>query len=953
MNNGSHLTRLHGRLVPSRPGVLTLTVACAFAVGTVTIPSGRAQTPPAAAPAANALTQAYTDGMQAFSNGDYAKAAASMQTIIEQAAPDAPLEAVYYTLGAAYFNSKDFPKAIDALQKFVAKYPKSAKVNDAIFFIGQSQIESKDLNGAVRTLTPLEENPAYRDRAYLVLGTAFKDAGKLDDAIATLKKLTDGGLRTPAAVNGAMLLAGVYTQKGEPDQATALMKEVRKRSDLLDNVIRLNTVAIELGDSFLNKDKPADALACYQLVQSRDELLLQQNERLVAMQKQIDANLVAVRADPTRLPEIKAQNEALQKSIADTKAQLDTFEKTPDFDGPFLLRLARAYYLMEKRWEAISVYDELLRRQPTGPQREAALFGLIVASAEANRATKCRELAETYLKEFPTGANANTVGYLLGATALQSGDSAAAESYFGRMLETQTDSAYREQLRYLLGNARFSLGKFDAAEADYAKYLTDYPHGSFAEETTYRKALCPLFAGKYEDALKQINAYIKAYPKGQFVADAKYRIDVCNFAASDYDKVIADADAWVKEFPNDPMTGEVLALKADALASLPGREDEAIDTYIASAKAAQSDDVLSHSLLEGAKLMQKQGEWEKIDSVFQQFVQDNPKSPMVVAAAYWIGRAKTKEGKPDEAKQVIAGVIKQNINDPSQAAVEQLLTQLAQLYAKKTAPLAGDQPAPDPAAALQSVLASDSTATPTAKARILFAQSELARLRKDPTGQQKALQDIAANFKPEELSPALLAQVGDYLLAQNQWDKADAFFKYLKETYPKSDYLDYAYNGFGEIAYAHQNYPAALQFFTDAIDKAGATAKLKDVTIGQAKTLLAMGRFAEAKKLFEQIAATREWRGDATAYSIYSLGEIEEKQGKLPEAIAYYQRVYVAYGRYLPWVAKAYIRSADCFQKLGKKQEAANTYREMLHNDKLSTFPEYQVARKQLEAAGS
>jgi len=229
----------------------------------------------------------------------------------------------------------------------------------------------------------------------------------------------------------------------------------------------------------------------------------------------------------------------------------------------------------------------------------------------------------------------------------------------------------------------------------------------------------------------------------------------------------------------------------------------------------------------------------------------------------------------------------------------------------------------------------------------------LARLRKDPTGQQKALQDIAANFKPEELSPALLAQVGDYLLAQNQWDKADAFFKYLKETYPKSDYLDYAYNGFGEIAYAHQNYPAALQFFTDAIDKAGATAKLKDVTIGQAKTLLAMGRFAEAKKLFEQIAATREWRGDATAYSIYSLGEIEEKQGKLTEPIAYYQRVYVAYGRYLPWVAKAYIRSADCFQKLGKKQEAANTYREMLHNDKLSTFPEYQVARKQLEAAGS
>jgi TolA-binding protein len=891
--------------------------------------------------------------MDAFAKGDYAKAAASMQTIIDQAAPDSPLETVYYTQGAAYFNQKDFPKAIDALQKFVAKYPKAPKANDATFFIGQGQVELRDVAGAARTLAPLEANPEYRERVELLMGTAFKDAGKLDDAVATLKKLTDGGLRTPAAVNGAMVLAGVYTQQGKPDEAIALMKSVRKRSDLLDNVIRLNAVAIQLGDELLQKDKPEEALACYSIVQSRDELIAQQQDRLASMQKQIDANLVAVRADPTRLPEIKAQNEALQKSLNDTKAQLEKFEKTPDFEGPFLLRVARAYYMMEKRWEAIAVYDELLRRQPTGTLREPALFGLIVASAEANRGTKCRDLAETYLKEFPKGPNANTVGYLLGAVALQSGDSAAAESYFGRMLETQTDSTYREQLRYLLGNARFSLGKFDAAAADYGTYLKDYPQGSFVEDATYRKALCPLFAGKYEEALKQIGEYIKAYPKGQFVADAKYRIDVCNFAASDYDKVIADADAWVKEFPNDPMTGEVLALKADALASIPGREDEAIDTYVASVKAAQSEDVLSHSLTEGAKLMQKQGEWEKIDSVFQEFVKDNPQSPMVVAAAYWIGRAKTKEGKPDEAKEIIAGVIKQNINDPSQAAVEQLLTQLAQLYAKKKAPSADGQPAPDPAAALEAALAGDDASTPTAKARIVFAQSELARLRRDPAGQQKALLDIAAKFKPEDLSPALLAQVGDALLAQKDWDKAHAYFQYLKDTFPKSDFLDFAYNGFGEIAYAKKDYPAALQFFTDAIDKAGATQKLKDVTVGQAKTLLAMGRFEEAKKLFEQIAATREWRGDATAYSIYSLGEIEQKQGKLPEAIAYYQRVYVAYGRYLQWVAKAYINSAECFKKLGKNQEATNTYREMVHNDKLSAFPEYQIARKQLEATGS
>jgi tetratricopeptide (TPR) repeat protein len=144
----------------------------------------------------------------------------------------------------------------------------------------------------------------------------------------------------------------------------------------------------------------------------------------------------------------------------------------------------------------------------------------------------------------------------------------------------------------------------------------------------------------------------------------------------------------------------------------------------------------------------------------------------------------------------------------------------------------------------------------------------------------------------------------------------------------------------------------ALKLFSDAIDKAGASLKLKDVTVGKAKTLLAMGRLGESKKVFEQIASIRKWRGEATAFSVYSLGEIAQKQGNFAEAIAFYQRVYVAYQRFLPWVAKAYTGSGECFEKMGKSQEAANTYREMLRNGKLLNFPEAETARKRLQEGG-
>jgi TolA-binding protein len=350
---------------------------------------------------------------------------------------------------------------------------------------------------------------------------------------------------------------------------------------------------------------------------------------------------------------------------------------------------------------------------------------------------------------------------------------------------------------------------------------------------------------------------------------------------------------------------------------------------------------------------------------------------------YWIGKARTHQGKPDEAKKFIAGVIKQYIADPQRDAVEQLLTQLATLCVRKktppppppdpptdpaaatvTQPEATATPAPtpavadsapiDPSAELDELLGGAETdASPLARARVLFAKSELARLRRQTAVQEQNLELIATNFKPEDLSAPLLAAAGDHLLDQGKFALAASMFERLMSAYPKGNFLEFAYDGLGEIAYQNKDYLKALRLFTDAVDKAAAAAKLKEVTVGRAKTLLALGRLDEAKPVFEQIASTREWRGETTAFAVYSLGDIMRRQGKLPEAIVYYQRVFVAYQRYLPWVAKAYIASAECFEQLGKSQEAVNTYREMLKNPKLQDFEEARTARTQLQKLGS
>jgi TolA-binding protein len=392
--------------------------------------------------------------------------------------------------------------------------------------------------------------------------------------------------------------------------------------------------------------------------------------------------------------------------------------------------------------------------------------------------------------------------------------------------------------------------------------------------------------------------------------------------------------------------------------------------------------VANYSLFAAQKLLQKRGDWEGILRMFQAFVEAKPEHPALVMAIYWIGKAQTRLGRAEEAKVYLAETVKKTIADPAKEAVEQLLSQLAQLCLRKKkitepepdAPAAAGEPAaataatavapapspapsptppPDPAAELDRLLGGAATeASPTAKARILFAKSELDRMKKRTAEMEAKIREIADGFRPEDLSPMLLAVVGDFLLERKEEDRAAAYFRALKNTYPECDMVDYAYNGLGEIAYRKGEYEEALALFTDAIEKVGAAAKIKEVTVGRGKSLLALGRLDEAKKVFELVAGTREWRGESTAYAVYSMGEIAEKREQWAEAIASYQRVYVAYQRYLPWVAKAYLRSAFCFEKLGKTAEARNTYQEMLRNEKLAPFPEYEEAKKHLPPGG-
>ncbi len=943
---------------------------------------------PAATPVTDmeAVAIAYNEALKAFTEGKWSEAAsgfeATMKLILDDRLPQVP--PLVFMTGAAYFNGGDNGKAIEYFKKYLTKYPNAVMVWEVKLGLARATLRSKKYDEAIPLFKELEGIPAWRDEALLSQAQAYRETTKLEEAIAALVRLITPDIRTVAQAGGGIMLAELYAEKKASKKAVIVLQLLERKPGLVENPVGLNAVAVRLGDEFLEDKQFADALSSYRTVRPREDVIKIQTYRVSRTVAAIEANTKAAVGNPPLAAQLEMLNIQLKEQLDEAKKQFEEFQKLPDFGPGLLLRMARAYYEWEKRWEAVVVYERLLAKYPPGVKdREGAIFGKVIAYNDLLQMRRCQAACDDYFKEFPEGPGAGTVGYMSGAVAMQVQDFAGAEKAFVRMLEKVPKSEFKEEMRYLLGNARFMQGKFGEAVQDYIKYHADYPSGERFDEVAYRIGLCAIFTSDYAKGKTVMTEFVAKNPTGPYTGDARYRLLICEYAEMNYEAVIASAAPWLRDYAGHDQEAEVLALLGDSQAAT-GKLEDAIQSYQRCAKVAKTDEVLSHGLFESSKYLQKLGKWPEVAQMFEDFVKDRPDHTAVITAMFWIAKARAKQGQTDEAKAFLVDNLKKYIAEPKREAVEPLLLQLAQLCAKrprpKTPPAPPATPPPAPVPAEQGVPPAppapappeppplppydavaeltkqmrplEADASVTAKARLLYAQAELLRQIRKPEEADAIYAEMATRFRPADLSPYLLAQLGDFMSFRGDSEKAALLFTQLKEHYPKSDFLDYAYVGLGEIALAKKEYEKALELFTDALEKVEANSKAKEGTIGKARALLALKRHAEAKKLFEQVASVKEWRGDATAMAVYMQGQTEADQGKYPEAIAYYRRVFVAYQKYLPWVAKSYLGVADCFEKMGQRGDAIENLREMLRNERLAKFPETEEARKRLQAWG-
>ena len=323
--------------------------------------------------------------------------------------------------------------------------------------------------------------------------------------------------------------------------------------------------------------------------------------------------------------------------------------------------------------------------------------------------------------------------------------------------------------------------------------------------------------------------------------------------------------------------------------------------------------------------------------------------------------AKRQSSIADQKKRalkILSDAVSESINDRTQEGTEKLIVFLAEKLARKikrVKPGAKAEPGAYTSADAEKELIKllrleDHRESLVAQARGFFALGQLAVFTREPEKTAANFAKIAANYKAEELNPTILAMVGDSLLAKGDHKKAADYFGYILEHSRSSEYADYGFAGLAEIAFANKKYADALSLCNEAIDNNILMSKELDLRFTRARALAELAKYAEAKKEFEEIAKTKEWRGEKTAASLYWLGLMAERQATdekgYNEAIAYYRRCYMTWKKYEVWAARSYFASAKLFaNKLNQKDAAKLLLKEMGEKERIKDTREAQEAK--------
>ena len=885
--------------------------------------------------------------------------------------------------GRAAFAVNDFSEAEGALEKFILDYGAADEAKEAVRLhrplVAISKVGLKKFDEALKwideSLADPKIDPALSDELRFWRAICLMTAGELVPAqrafgeywaneshnafkryealllFATLyiqqdfpseaadfleEQLPKYREVAPEAASRAVVLE-LYArlQAEQPDKALAVLRREHGNMDRMTQVISFQTLALQLGATFLEKEQYYEAITCLQRIWPSERLLDYQNAKI----KEIGDRIAVLEQRPNTQGTV-FQLESILRRV---ERELANFQAVGNFDSALRLRLAMAYQGLERYTEAALIMEEMLVTMPPDPVVEKATLSQIQCWMEVRRWPMAVKASERYEEIFGAeGASLATVLFLKAEALREDQRFNAAQLAYGDLVARFPSDSFAAKAIFMQGFLYLQQDDNDGAFYQFDQVKRRHPKSEMVEDADYWTGMTYSFSGLYAEAREHLAGYLERYDTPKYRKEAIFRIAVCTFSLAEYGEAIRLLEAFNAAYPGDPFTDEAYLLIGDASLG-----DGRIDEGFAAFEKVRPEAVrfFEDAWFKKGNAYKLLEEIPKMRAHFETFVATYPASARLPEAVYWIGWTHTQEGEPERARRIYWDTIEKLGNDPDRTTMPNLFAGLPKVY------LPGSENGREELLTQLQILKGRAAAAKkhTLALRAGWAKS-LVREETGPRTGRTELLDIVKWIDPKIHDPVITISVAEAMLESGNLLTAKELFTNIRKWHPRAPGRDRIYRALGDIAAGEGDTEKAIGFYTRFERETAASLQLGEVRLKMAALYDADGRSREARETLESTLETAGVTAATKAEALLRLGQSHVGSNDHAKAIVYFERLYVAYGKFAELNAKAYWARGQSLEKLQLDREALETYEELASREDLKKFEEFAKAADRIAA---
>ncbi len=881
-------------------------------------------------------------GVSSYSHGRFGESAELfLQFLNDFSASEEAAEAVQRVkplLALSYIRTKALEEALPFIEDSLTTGNLDLKLSEELsFWKGVCEFNAGSYRTARQTFLAFREqfpNSARAMEATVMSGTTFLLSGdnkSASDFFAKVRPQLNGIERGRVVI---LELNALITSDRLDEAKDLALSEYRNTDDILQ-IVTFQTLLLNLGANFLDQGRYTDSIACLQLIWSREQLIKHQNSRLKTLEYQLEA---------TRKRGSDVYQEIqLGKMIGKVRRELENFQKIKSFDAATRMRLARAFQERHRYREAALVMQNIVESLPADGLVEQASINLVRCWLQVGHWKRAIAAADQFAKKFPSSENLALVHFMKGQAQQEDDQYENSVTTFDKLVDNFPLSEMAPRAMFMSGFGDLLQESYLLAVEKFEALPKKYKDRSMVESALFWKGMALSLAKRHRQCRALMAEYLNEYESnGRYLDKATFRHAYSAQALGDYTTSIQELETYLREFPGEAENSEALILLGDALMAT-GKIEEGISRL----KQISPTDTkfFEEGWFKIGKALRLQEKHDVLRDHMEKFRTKHPQSTRIAEAVYWIGWTHLQAGRKNEARETYWKAINELGNDPGARGVEDIFRGLPRLFSEEDFGSLEQR--------MRQLLAkAEEEKQGTLATRILWAQAQQVE-RREPNRANLLYRSGAGRADVRSTSSVLLADFADALRIGGEAEQAQQMYRDLLKWNPRAIEKDRAYAGLGLIAMAKGKRSRALEYF-DKFERQSAGSRLfGEIMLAKAKLLTSENRSEEARDTLNIVLESSSASSREKAEALIAMGDLMMGQQKFSPAVAYYQRVYVLYRRWLPLVAHAYLRSGEAFEALDDKSAAVRTYWEMLNDDELAKTPEVQTARERLEALGS